>query len=132
MPIETTRLILRDLVQSDALRCSRGSGPTQPAVDELWPMVLKESGELIGHCGPLKKAVDGQMELELVYVLAQAARGKGLATEAALAPRDHAFGALGRRRPPCPRPAPPSSGCSCAGSPGGACAARACPAAARR
>jgi RimJ/RimL family protein N-acetyltransferase len=83
MHIETRRLVLRDLQMSDAAPlaqiCSdpdvtlfRG-GPRDeaqlrqdleaeaesvaPAAIDLWPVVEKASGKVIGHCGLLEKAV---------------------------------------------------------------------------
>lgn len=47
----------------------------------LWPLVEKASGKVIGQSGLLEKEVDGLTEYEMVYVLAQAAWGKGYATE---------------------------------------------------
>lgn len=48
---------------------------------DLWPVVEKATGELVGHCGLLDKEVDGQLEIELTYVFTPAAWGKGYATE---------------------------------------------------
>lgn len=49
----------------------------------LWPVVQKNSGLVIGHCGILEKMVDELTEYEMVYVLAKTAWGKGYATEIA-------------------------------------------------
>ena len=69
------------------------SGQTDLA---LWPVVEKATtGELVGHCGLLRKYVDGQSEIELVYVIMKKAWGRGHATEVAAAIRDHALGQLG-------------------------------------
>ena len=62
---------------------------------DLWPVVEKATGELVGHCGLLRKYVDGQSEIELVYVIMKKAWGRGYATEVAAAIRDHALGQLG-------------------------------------
>ena len=48
---------------------------------DLWPLVEKASGELIGQCGVIDKEVDNLIEYELVYVLAKKVWGKGYATE---------------------------------------------------
>ena len=56
-------------------------------------MIETASNDVIGHCGLLKKEVDGQSEIELVYVLHKLAWGKGYAIEAAIALRDYALGA---------------------------------------
>jgi [ribosomal protein S5]-alanine N-acetyltransferase len=66
------------------------NNPLAEAYD-LWPLIEKTTGQVIGHCGLLDKEVDGQQEIELVYVLAKAAWGKGYATEISLALRDYAF-----------------------------------------
>jgi [ribosomal protein S5]-alanine N-acetyltransferase len=123
-PIETPRLILRPLTAADAEPLARlwtdpqvtafMGGPrdyaqmlvnvaedaaVNPAPQfDLWPVVEKASGQVIGHCGLLDKEVDGRDEVELVYVFAVSAWGKGYATEAALALRGYAFGALGLTR----------------------------------
>ncbi|MBU0596221.1 GNAT family N-acetyltransferase [Candidatus Bipolaricaulota bacterium] len=65
---------------------------------DLWPVIEKSSGTVIGHCGLTDKEVDGREEIELVYVLAKRAWGKGYATEIAHALRDHAFGPMGLSR----------------------------------
>jgi ribosomal-protein-alanine N-acetyltransferase len=114
--LETQRLLIRDLEADDipalvklwtdpdvtcymggprdvtGLRKSLGedAGAIPPAFD-LRPVVDKASGEVVGHCGLLEKLVDGAQEIELVYVFAKATWGRGLATEAARALRDHAF-----------------------------------------
>jgi len=54
-------------------------------------------GRVIGHCGLLEKDVNDQAEIELIYVFASDSWGKGYATEAASALRDHAFHRLGLR-----------------------------------
>jgi ribosomal-protein-alanine N-acetyltransferase len=69
----------------------------QPEID-LWPVLEKLSGRLIGHCGFIEKTVDDEAEIELIYVLASDSWGKGYATEAASALRDYAFHQLGLRR----------------------------------
>jgi len=64
----------------------------QPDLYDLWPVIEAASDEVIGHCGLLDKEVDGQLEVELTYVLYKSAWGKGYATESAIALRDYAFG----------------------------------------
>ena len=71
--------------------------PEQPTFD-LWPTIEKASGRLVGHCGLLDKEIAGRSEVELVYVIAPPAWGRGLATEAGRGIRDHAVTALGLRR----------------------------------
>jgi [ribosomal protein S5]-alanine N-acetyltransferase len=64
----------------------------------LWALVLKDTGEFIGNCGPVPQAVDGRDEIELGWHVNRHHQGRGLATEAAGACRDHCFGALGIAR----------------------------------
>jgi RimJ/RimL family protein N-acetyltransferase len=61
---------------------------------DLWPLVEKETGEVVGHCGLLEKDVGGKSEIELTYVFARSAWGKGYATEIGRALKDYAFGEL--------------------------------------
>ena len=71
--------------------------PVPPEID-LWPVVEKSSGKLVGDCGLTEKEVDGQKEVELVYVLERGSWGKGYATEAAWAIMTYAFEELGLPR----------------------------------
>jgi ribosomal-protein-alanine N-acetyltransferase len=122
--VETERLIVRSLEPGDvealaALWCDPRAtaylgGPrrfdevcrtlrddlalaVQPTFD-LWPTIEKASGRVVGHCGLLDKEIEGRVEIELVYVLAPWAWGRGFATEAGRAIRDHAVTTLQRRR----------------------------------
>jgi ribosomal-protein-alanine N-acetyltransferase len=55
-----------------------------------WATVERASGRMIGVCGLiLWPAIGGREELEVAYLLARDAWGKGFATEAALAIRDY-------------------------------------------
>jgi ribosomal-protein-alanine N-acetyltransferase len=65
---------------------------------DLWALVEKETGSVIGHCGLLDKEVEGTAEIELVYVLAIASWGKGYASEIAAALREYAFYTFGLTR----------------------------------
>jgi ribosomal-protein-alanine N-acetyltransferase len=65
---------------------------------DLWPLLERKSGKVVGHCGLLDKDVEGTTEIEVVYVLATQAWGKGYATEIAAAIRDWAFSTLGLKR----------------------------------
>ncbi|MEJ2552051.1 MAG: GNAT family N-acetyltransferase, partial [Anaerolineales bacterium] len=56
------------------------------------------SGQLVGNCGLLEKEVGGEAEIELVYVFAASAWGKGYATEIGMALIRHAFETLGLER----------------------------------
>jgi RimJ/RimL family protein N-acetyltransferase len=71
--------------------------PAQQTFD-LWPVVEKATGRLVGHCGLLDKEVDGRAEVELVYVFDRQAWGQGFATEIAPALKHHAFAEMGLRR----------------------------------
>ena len=95
---EVTRYMggARDLAEVRRLLMDGLSEPRSPL--DLWPVVEKSSGLVVGHCGLLPKEVDGRDEVELVYVIAAGYWGRGYATEAAVAIRDYAFGALGVER----------------------------------
>ena len=67
----------------------------------LWATIYRESGEFIGRCGLLPWEIDGRFEVEVAYLLDKNYWGQGLATEAAQAIRDHAFGVLNVRRLIC-------------------------------
>jgi len=82
--------ILKDLREDAQLE-------PQPAFD-LWPVIEKETGQIIGHCGILEKSIEGRNQYEIVYVLAKSAWGRGFATEAASSLKDYAFGQLGLKR----------------------------------
>ena len=55
----------------------------------LWAMIDRESGELLGDCGITLQDTSRGLEPELGYHLWPDYWGKGYATEAALACRDH-------------------------------------------
>jgi RimJ/RimL family protein N-acetyltransferase/4-amino-4-deoxy-L-arabinose transferase-like glycosyltransferase len=65
---------------------------------DLRPVEEKRTGRVVGHCGLLEKEVDGQTEVELVFVFARSAWGRGYATEMASALKRYAFEQLGLRR----------------------------------
>ena len=65
---------------------------------DMYPVEEKASGSIIGHCGLLDKEVDGEIEIELVYVLARSAWGNGYATEISKAIIEHAFKVMGVTR----------------------------------
>ena len=69
----------------------------QPAFD-LWPVIEKQTGQIIGTGGILDKDIDGSTQYEIIYVLAKSAWGKGLATELASSLKDYAFTELGLKR----------------------------------
>lgn len=69
----------------------RGYGP--------WAVIEKSSGELIGYCGLFHYPdINSRPEIEIGYRLARAFWGRGYATEAVTAVRDHAFASLGLTR----------------------------------
>jgi RimJ/RimL family protein N-acetyltransferase len=65
-----------------------------PTGTGLLGVVLRESGQLIGDCGPVWQAVDAGPEIEIGYHIHRDHRNRGYATEAARAVRDYAFTAL--------------------------------------
>jgi len=64
----------------------------------LWAAIDRAEGKLIGRCGLLPQALQGRDEVEIAYLIARSHWGKGLATEAARAIRDHGFDLLGLDR----------------------------------
>ena len=69
----------------------------QPVFD-LWPVIEKKTGRIIGTGGILEKDIDGRNQYEIIYVLAKSAWGKGFATEVARSLKDYAFNELGLNR----------------------------------
>ncbi len=122
--IETARLMLRSLQASDVdvlvglwsdpevthyMGGPRDSAQVRRTLeDELqahtedhihfWVVVEKVSRRVVGDCGLIRKDVDGRAEIELTYVIAPDAWGKGYGTEAAAGVCDDAFGRLGVAR----------------------------------
>jgi len=70
----------------------------EPERFDLWPVIEKVTGLLVGHCGLLDKDIEGTVEVELVYIIRAASWGMGYASEIAAAIRDHAFRVMGMRR----------------------------------
>ena len=58
---------------------------------DLWPVIEKASGRLVGHSGLLDKEVEGQQEVDLVYVFVPSVWGNGYATEIGRALMQYAF-----------------------------------------
>jgi [ribosomal protein S5]-alanine N-acetyltransferase len=77
---EQTEAMLERLLAPERL-----GKPSQFAV------ILRENEKLIGYCGFFLQMVDGIEELEIGYRLDPEYWGRGIATEAAHAVRDHAF-----------------------------------------
>ncbi len=98
MKIETSRLLIRDLQESDLHPLAAIwsdpevtaylSGPRDfdwvvnalaedlPGGQETYdlrPVIETATGQIIGHCGYLEKEVEGQPEIELNYILARSA-----------------------------------------------------------
>ena len=64
-----------------------------------WATIRRDTGAMIGMCGVIRwPDIDGVEELEVAYMLARDAWGRGYATEAAIAIRDWAFAVLTRER----------------------------------
>lgn len=64
----------------------------------LLAVIDKETELLIGYCGFYMQKINGVEEVELGYRLLKAQWGKGLATEAASAMKEHAFQQMGLTR----------------------------------
>lgn len=61
----------------------------------IWAVVLKESGEMIGHSGISVRQFSDEVVYEIGYMFEKAFWGRGYATEAAIACRELAFGVYG-------------------------------------
>jgi RimJ/RimL family protein N-acetyltransferase len=125
--IETPRLVLRELVPEDEDALAAifadpevmrwiGAGGVRTRRDAReaigrqleeyathgygeWATALRGSGEMVGMCGLIRwPDLDGIEEIEVAYLLARHAWGKGLATEAASAIRDWGLRQLERER----------------------------------
>jgi ribosomal-protein-alanine N-acetyltransferase len=64
-------------------------------VPSQFAATVRAENKLIGYCGFFRQMVDGVEEIEIGYRLDSKYWGRGLATEAAQAVRDHAFSDLG-------------------------------------
>ena len=85
----------RDLTERDLTRCVA----TQAEHGfSLWATIDNASGTFIGRCGLLPQALGGIQEVEIAYLIARSHWGRGLATEAARAIRDHGLHQLGHKR----------------------------------
>lgn len=58
---------------------------------DLWPVIEKSSGKVVGHCGYLDKDIEGKVEIEINYYFLPSAWGKGYATEISKALISYAF-----------------------------------------
>jgi RimJ/RimL family protein N-acetyltransferase len=61
----------------------------------LWACIRLDDGEYLGNCGLLKQEVNGRDYIEVGYHFLRRHWGRGYASEAATACRDHAFRTLG-------------------------------------
>lgn len=109
--LETERLVLREMAPADveALHEILGDLETLGWIrwnmrnyDQygfgLWTLVLKETGEVAGDCGLTMQPVGHEQHVEVGYHLRKTLWRRGLASEAATACRDHAFGEVGVNR----------------------------------
>ncbi|HEU5158498.1 MAG TPA: GNAT family N-acetyltransferase [Streptosporangiaceae bacterium] len=64
----------------------------------LWLLRLRATGEFAGDCGLTPQEVDGVVDIEVGYHIRADLQGRGYATEAAAACRDHARDVLGAER----------------------------------
>ncbi|HEY1329914.1 MAG TPA: GNAT family N-acetyltransferase [Actinomycetota bacterium] len=64
----------------------------------LWAVEDRSTGEFLGDCGPAIRTVEGREEPEIGWHTKRSRWNQGIATEAATACRDHAFGPLGLER----------------------------------
>jgi RimJ/RimL family protein N-acetyltransferase len=118
--LETSRLVLRPFAEEDVdllaeLMANRdfmrfSLGPytleqTQTVLDKIlswnrarlpsqFAIIMRSNDTLIGYCGFFHQQVDETNEIEIGYRLHPDYWNQGLATEAATAVRDHAFGDL--------------------------------------
>lgn len=118
--LETERLILREMVESDfSLLCNHlqdanvmyayehpfSDAEVQEGLEKqfhnykqygfgIWAVILKESGGLIGQCGLSMQHCGDREVLEIGYIFQKEHWNKGYATEAAIACREYAFDKL--------------------------------------
>ncbi len=115
--IKSNRLLLRNIVPSDKdfvvnlwtnpavtkyMGGPRDNNEIQPIVQEnidnpfkeeydLWILEERTSHNLIGHCGLLKKSIEGQDEVEVIYVIDEIYWGNGYASEVSEMLLNYAF-----------------------------------------
>lgn len=120
MIIETERLYLREMVQSDftalcamlqdkevmyAYEHAFSDSEAHAWLDKqikrykdygfgLWAVILKETDEMIGQCGITMQDCDGKEVYEIGYLFNKKYWHNGYAVEAAAASRDYAFNVL--------------------------------------
>jgi ribosomal-protein-alanine N-acetyltransferase len=127
--LETRRLVLRHLVMDDLdelfalyndveirkyfpdgiknyedtkeeLEWFMNGHPEHPELG-LWATIHKETGKFIGRCGLLPWTIDGQLEIEVAYLLNKNFWFQGMATEAAAGILTYAFDTLNLSRIIC-------------------------------
>ncbi len=117
MILETDRLILREMTQTDypalckilqddevmyAYEGAFSDAETQAWLGRqiaryqeygfgLWAVVLKESGAMIGQCGLTMQDCNGALVMEVGYLFQKAYWHHGYASEAAIACKEYAF-----------------------------------------
>lgn len=64
----------------------------------LWLVTLRATGEFVGDCGLTPQEVEGTVDIEVGYHVRAELQGRGYATEAAAACRDHARDILAAKR----------------------------------
>src|SRR5207244_1175636 len=101
LPIETERLVIRQLVFEDADDLGEAEEWIREKIDRferdggmsLWAAVERESGRAVGMAGLQWEQIDGRRELDLGCVVAADAQQRGFGTEASVAVLDAAFAA---------------------------------------
>ncbi|MGA7313422.1 MAG: GNAT family N-acetyltransferase [Silvibacterium sp.] len=89
-PRPFTRDEVREWIERQLGRYSSSTG--------LLGLVEKQTGRLIGDCGPVWQEVEGRTELEIGYHVSRERWNQGFATEAARVVIDYAFENLGVER----------------------------------
>jgi len=88
MPHPLSRLEVKEWIARNQRRYDlRGHG--------LWAVVLRQSGEFLGDCGPVWQELNGESHVEIGYHFRRGHWGHGYATEAARAATGWAFENLG-------------------------------------
>ncbi|MEV0195342.1 GNAT family N-acetyltransferase [Nonomuraea sp. NPDC050691] len=88
---EVMRYYPRTRTREEALRWIESSERSYAEYGHgLWALTVRETGEFAGNCGLTRQQVEGETFTEVGYLVPPALQGRGYATEAALACRDHA------------------------------------------
>jgi len=88
---ETMRWYPRALTREEAREWIERQMGRYPTGCGLLGMVEKQSGRLIGDCGPVWQEIEGTAELEIGYHVHRERWNQGFATEAARAVLDYGF-----------------------------------------